>query len=237
MMKCELHAHVKGTSWCALSSPEKVIQDYFDAGYGGVVITNHYYAQCYNDLLLGKTHKEKIQSFLSVFDQTKKIGSSKNVKVFLGVEVRDNSGTEYSLMGFNRDFLLNNPPLFELSQKELFTLCEQNGVFMYQTHPFRKGVTPGDPKYMHGAEYFNGHFHHENFNVLAERFCEENNLVKLSGTDYHCPNQPITAGIIIPDSINDEKELIEYIKSEKCELIQEEYKYQINRKDYVEEKK
>ena len=131
----------------------------------------------------------------------------------------------------------DNKPIFELSQEQLFKLCDNSGVFMYQTHPFRKGVIAGEPRFMHGAESFNGHFHHENINMLAQKFCEENSLVKYSGTDYHCPGQPITGGVYLPDDINDEKTLVKYVASEKCRLIEEELLYQSGRKIYLEEKR
>ena len=92
---------------------------------------------------------------------------------------------------------------------------------MYQTHPFREEVTAGDPKYLHGAESFNGHYHHINNNELAEKFCEENNLIKMAGTDFHHDDQPITTAMFIPSSINNEKELANFLMTGKAERLED----------------
>ena len=107
------------------------------------------------------------------------------------------------LYGFDKNFLLDNANLWEFTQEQLFKIANANGLFMYQSHPFRQGVKAGNSKFMHGAESFNGHFHHVNNNVPAKAFCEENSLIEMSGTDFHDPGQPVTAGIYIPKDIND----------------------------------
>ena len=96
---------------------------------------------------------------------------------------------------------------------------------MYQTHPFRQGVTVGDARFMHGAESFNGHFHHVNNNVPAKEFCINNNLIEMSGTDFHDPGQPVTAGIYIPEDIDDNAGLVKYIMSNKIKLVEERESY------------
>ena len=40
-MKVELHCHTDG-SLCADYTIEGIINDYLKAGYGGIVVTNHY---------------------------------------------------------------------------------------------------------------------------------------------------------------------------------------------------
>ena len=97
---------------------------------------------------------------------------------------------------------------------------------MYQTHPMRLGVNLGDYRYMHGAEAFNGHINHVNHNELAKMFCETYNLIKTSGTDYHDKDQVITGGIYIPETVNTNNDLTEFMFSGKAELIEEKEKYE-----------
>ncbi|MBR2384701.1 MAG: hypothetical protein IKA99_03720, partial [Clostridia bacterium] len=52
------------------------------------------------------------------------------------------------------------------------------------------------------------------------QFCERNNLISMSGTDYHDAGQPITGGIIIPENIDSNEKLVEFLFNEKYELIQ-----------------
>ena len=226
MLKTELHAHAKGGSGCAFVLAKDLIKEYKDAGYDAVVITNHIAENEFNKYP-GETRKEKLDYYLSLFDDAKREGEKLGIKVFLGAEIRakEDYFIEFMIYGFDREFLYNAPDLFMLNQQELFNLCEENGLLLYQTHPFRRGVTCGDPKFIHGAEAFNGHVNHVNNNELALDFCERNNLLKLCGTDFHDPCQPKPSYALIPDDINTEKELCEYIKSGKLEFVGDEEEY------------
>ena len=219
MIKIELHSHPIGGSTCADGNTELAVKKFVDGGYGGVVCATHYSNYCYESYP-GKTHKEKIDFFFKVYDDFARVANKNGLKTFFAAEVRCvPTKTEYAVIGFDRKFLYDNPPLFECSQQELFEIAEKNGFFMFQTHPFRTDVIAGDPKYMHGAEFFNGHYHHNNHNADAQKFCIENNLIKVSGTDYHHDDQPLTAGIMIPETINTEKELADYLKKGEFEIV------------------
>ena len=226
MLKTELHAHTKGGSGCAFVLAKDLIKEYKDAGFDAVVITNHI---AENEFIKypGETRKEKLDYYLSLFDDAKREGEKLGIKVFLGAEIRakEDYFIEFMIYGFDREFLYNAPDLFTLNQRELFNLCEENGLLLYQTHPFRRGVTCGDPKFIHGAEAFNGHVNHVNNNALALDFCEKNNLIKLCGTDFHDPSQPKPCYALIPEDINTEKELCAYIKSGKLEFVGDEEEY------------
>ena len=224
-MKVETHFHAFGGSHCADGNNELAVEKYLQAGYGGVVVTTHYglgYYVWYSPL----SHKEKLDYFFKVYDDFAAIANKRGLKTFLGAEVRCvPTNTEYMLLGFDRQFLYDNIPLFCYSQKQLFNLAEKNGFLMYQTHPFREKVVAGSPEFMHGAEAFNGHYHHLNDNDRAREFCKVNGLLPLSGTDYHHDDQPVTAGIIVPDDIENEKQLVKCIFDRNYTLIEEEHKY------------
>ena len=129
------------------------------------------------------------------------------------------------IYGFEDSLLYDNKPLFELTQKELFELSEKYNLFMYQTHPFRDGVKVGDPKFMHGVECFNGHYHHNNNNLKAKEFCEKNYLIKVVGTDFHHDDQPITTAVLVPENINDSISLTNYIRTNKLQTIEDKDTY------------
>ena len=112
-----------------------------------------------------------------------------------------------------------------MTQKELFSLASENGLFMYQTHPLREGVKAGDPKFMHGAEAFNGNVGHDNHNDLAGDFCKKNSLIMLSGSDYHIKGQPILGGVYLPDDVKTEKDLVSAFFSGRFELERKDEEY------------
>ncbi len=226
MIKIETHAHTGG-SWCALCSLKEIFEHYKSNGYGGIVVTNHYsYAECVSHGYANP--REYAKYFFSLIESAMDMGKKYDMKVFYGAEIRLNSdNTEYMLYGFDKAFLLDNANLWEFTEEQLFKIANANGLFMYQTHPFRDGVKVSNAKFLHGAESFNGHFHHVNNNVPAKEFCVKNNLIEMSGTDFHDPGQPVTAGIYIPEDISDNAGLVKYIMSGKAKLANE-------RKDYID---
>ncbi|MBQ7348373.1 MAG: hypothetical protein IJW47_00110 [Clostridia bacterium] len=128
-MKIETHFHAFGGSHCADGNNKLAIEKYLQAGYGGVISTTHYgvgYYVSYPAL----SHKEKVDYFFKVYDDFANEAEKCGLKTFLGAEVRCvPSNTEYMLIGFDRQFLYDNIPLFCYSQKQLFELAEKTRVF------------------------------------------------------------------------------------------------------------
>lgn len=236
MIKIEPHCHSVGASRCADVSLERIVEVYSSLGYGGIVLTNHVNRSSF-EVYPAETKKEKYDYFFSSVDALRDLCAPRNIKVFCGAEIcaytSSNGYSEYTVYGFDRKFMYDNKFLYEYSQEELFRLCEKNNVFMYQTHPFRERVECGNSQFMHGAEAFNGHYHHYNNNAMANKFCEDNNLIKMVGSDFHHPDQPVTAGMLIPDNVNDDFALTEYIRSGKAGLIEYGELYEKSYKEYL----
>ena len=239
MIKFDMHVHCSGASICADVTIEQLIDRYLSCGYKGVVLTNHINPKSYN-AYEGLNHKQKTDYFFNVADKAVSLGREKGIKVLIGAEIRantlDNTFQEYTIIGFERALLYDNKPLFELDQKQIFKLCEKNHLFMLQTHPFREGVTCGNPDYLHGAEAFNGHFHHDNNNQQALEFCQKYNLKMFSGTDFHHNIQPIIGGVYLPDFINNEVQLAEYLLNNQPRIIVDQSAYQLARQQFLSTK-
>lgn len=240
MIKLETHCHSLGGSGCATSPDEILVEDYVKAGYGGVVITNHISRVSY-DYHKGETHAEKVRFYYSLIENLTEQFKKHNIKVFWGTEVnvvcdRSQGYQEFTVYGIPEKDMFENKPLYTFTQEELFRFAEKRGLFMYQTHPFRDGVICGNPCFLHGAESFNGHFHHYNHNDRAKEFCIKNGLIGMSGTDYHHEHQPITAGIYVPESICTNEQLIEYIFKNEFEIIKDAALYERELAKYKENK-
>ena len=235
MIKIEAHCHSFGGSYCALCTNEEIVKTYQSLGYGGVVLTNHYSISQVQNEYAGLSDSQRVDAFFALYESLKSCGEKVGFKVFYGIEVRCvPTETEYMVIGFDKKFLYDNPNLHLLSQEQLFKLCQNENAFMYQTHPFRAGVKCGNPKYMHGAECFNGHFHHVNYNAVANDFCEKNNLIKMYGTDFHENDQPVTSFMYIPDSIADSVQLGQYFLSGKATGGGDDVYYELELKKYRE---
>lgn len=224
MIKIETHCHTRNSSRCASAFPNSLIEEYKEKGYGGAVLTNHL---CYNyfSAYEGKTERQKIEFYISLIRQFEKACKENDFRCFYGAEILvktpDNAYREFILVGFNKSFLRANKPLFYYTQEELFEIAEKHGFYLYQTHPQRGTIVFGNPKYMHGAESFNGHVNHQNNNAKAKEYIVEKGLKMMSGTDYHDAYQPITGGIYIPENIKTNKQLAKYLRENQPKLIEE----------------
>jgi hypothetical protein len=217
---------------------EQLVLEYKNAGYDGIVLTNHI-NWTYNNYQ-GKTYKEKTDYYFSAVDRIKELGKKQGISVLFGAEVvavtDDGMHQEFLLYGFDRQFLYDNSLVNNYDQKGLFELAKKHNLFMSQTHPFRCGEKLGNPLYMHGAEAFNAHYHHDNFNEKAMEFCKQNNLKMLSGTDYHHAGQPILGGAYLPDDITTERALADYLLSCQPDIMVQQEKCLQARKEYLERK-
>ena len=238
MIKIETHCHTIGTSKCADCENQTMIKAYKDAGYGGIVVTNHMHPFFFEGYP-GGNKKEKLDYYFGVFDQFKKECEEYGLKAFLGMEVLATcieGHAEYILYGFDRKTIYESELLFKYTQEELFRFAEKHNIFMYKAHPFRTKEYIANPKFLHGAESFNGHYHHKNNNDQALEYCEKNNLIGLSGTDFHHPGQVITAGIYIPEDIENEFELTNYIRKNQFKIVKEEELYKTTFEKYIQGK-
>jgi hypothetical protein len=127
--------------------------------------------------------------------------------------------SEFLCYGITEKFLRSHPRLYDYTQKELFELFNSEGIAMFQSHPFRGYCVLGDFRYLHGLEVYNGHPYHNSNNEKAEQTAKENNLIGISGSDFHETDNTIRGGIYIPKYIDSGKELSAYIKNNKLRLI------------------
>lgn len=220
----EMHAHTKGGSSCALADENALADIYSSAGYGGVVLTNHCCEASFS-LYPGESYKEKLDYYFALYEKFRKAAERKGLKPFLGSEVRafDAEGyfSEYLIYGFDRRFFYDNPPLYTLTQRRLFELCDGAGIFMAQSHPFRTGVKAGYYGFLHGAEAYNGHIFHENRNFVARAFADGFGLKKISGTDFHEEVQSPAGGIVVPRTVETDADLAKFLFENQPLLIED----------------
>lgn len=86
---------------------------------------------------------------------------------------------------------------------------------MIQAHPFRdeQGYSPADPRYMHGIEVLNAHSNFADHFEEAVSFAEKYQLLQTGGCDFHYPHQAGLGGMILPDTIEDQFMLRDYLRT------------------------
>lgn len=215
----EMHFHTKNTSNCANVKAEDAVEEYINAGYDGIIVTDHLSPSTYmkygRELL---PWKKKVDFFLRGYKAAKKTAAGR-IDVLLGMELRfrtSEGDNDYLVYGINEEFLYNTPNLLEMNIRKFYEIAHKNGFLVFQAHPFRVGMKVTNPKFLDGIEIFNGNPRHNSSNDIAEMWAKKYDLMVTSGSDYHEYEDLGTGGILFNKEIKDNKTLVE-------ELLKREY--------------
>ena len=102
--KYELHTHTHECDRCAHLSAAELVRLYKEAGYDGMVVTDHYierfYRSWFPDEVAGLSHKEQVARWLRGYYAAKEEGEKIGFAVFPGAEVRFDEGpNDYLIYG------------------------------------------------------------------------------------------------------------------------------------------
>lgn len=206
-VKCDPHVHTGGISTCCPVDYSTIISNKVAQGYQMAVLTNH--SQSW--YCAPEKHREFMERHLEEFTQAHAYAKERGLTLLLGLEVtvREPAWTDWLLYGVTERFMLNAPCLYRLTQKELFQLCQSNGIIMVQAHPFRYHPQIANPAYTHGIEIncSSGDLQYKD-EIL--RLAKQHSLMVTCGTDYHGQN-PFIGGLYVPERIQTGRELGDYL--------------------------
>lgn len=217
----EMHFHTKDTSNCANVSAEKAVEEYIKAGYDGIVVTDHLSTSTYmkygRELL---PWKKKVDIFLRGYKAAKKAAEGR-INILLGMELRfrtSEGDNDYLVYGITEEFLHEHPELLDLNIRKFYKLAHENGLLVFQAHPFRVGMKVTNPNYLDGVEIFNGNPRHNSSNDIAEMWAKKYCLLVTSGSDYHEYEDLGAGGIWFDKEIKDNKTLVEEMLKREYEI-------------------
>lgn len=216
--KYEIHAHTQNTSWCGDIDAKDLVEKYKEAGYSGIVITDHYSPMTFH-ISEFFNKKKAIDHFLEGYRKAKKYETD-DFTVLLGMELRFYATVnDYLVYGVSEEMLYELPFLLKTYIKRASNMLRERGCLFLQAHPFRKMITRANPRYLDGVEVFNGKADKEaNDNSL--KWAEEiNTPVMTSGSDCHRESGVGLGGIITTEPIKSNEDLLRILKSGKYELI------------------
>jgi hypothetical protein len=220
-MKFELHTHTKENDICVNMTADEIVKAYKNAGYDGMVITNHFFdlsLEWYKDELAGCGHSGIIDYYLKGYKIAKAAGEQLGMTILMGLELRfDGTINDYLVYGVDEAFLYNSPLLNTLNLDSFLKILPA-GAIVYQAHPFRKDMTITDPRKLFGVEVYNGGTG-EDGNYFADIWADKYNLKKISGSDFHSIKHLGRGGVIFENHITDMKELVRELKAERYTLI------------------
>ncbi len=216
--KYEIHAHTQNTSWCGDIDAKDLVEKYKEAGYSGVVITDHYSPMTFH-ISEFFNKKKAIDHFLEGYRKAKEYETD-DFTVLLGMELRFYATVnDYLVYGITEEMLYELPFLLRTYIKRASKMLRERGCLFLQAHPFRKMITRANPKYLDGVEVFNAKADKEANDNSLKWAKEINTPVMTSGSDCHRESGVGLGGIITKEPIKSNEDLLRILKSGEFELI------------------
>lgn len=221
--KYEIHCHTKDVSVCGHVPAEEMVKLYKEAGYDGIVITDHYSPATFPfQEQISKTRA--CEHYLKGYRKAKAL-EDENFTVLLGMELRYYATVnDYLIYGLTEEKLKKLPHMMALYTKQGYKAMKKEGLLVIQAHPFRKFIYRANPKYLDGVEVYNGKTDKElNDKALdwANSFTKA--AIKVGGSDAHRESQICTSGIITHEKIRTSEDLVRILQSGDFEIIKNAY--------------
>jgi len=185
----ETHMHTCQASACGKSMGRDYIERYIDAGYAGIMVTDHFYrGNCVIDRRL--PWREFVNRFCVGYEDALNEGERKGLPVFFGWE-ENFDGDEYLIYGLDKAWMLAHPEMAAWTRKQQYEAVRAAGGCVVQAHPFRArsyNHTIYLAQYLcDGVEVFNAGNEPE-WNSLALRYAQVTGKPMTAGSDNHNAN-------------------------------------------------
>ena len=131
----ETHMHTCESSKCARSTGEEMAKACKEAGYTGIIITDHNW---YGNNCIDKDlpWEDWVEAFCRGYENARKWGDENGLDVFFGYE-SCYDGTEFLIYGVDKKWLKTHPEIKDASIEEQYRLVHEAGGMVIQAHPFR----------------------------------------------------------------------------------------------------
>lgn len=218
----ELHQHTAAASACAHETPEEVVRGLKQAGFAGVVMTEHFY-HGNTAVRRHQAWEDFVRPYEVAFERAKKAAEKLDFDVLFGIEEGVGGGKEVLLYGITPAFLYAHPELRDADLSTLAALVRAEGGLVVQAHPFRVRDYIRAPWEELPAEHLDGIEVHnacndDLSNLRAQALAEKYGLIEVAGSDAHTPLSRGQAGIMCEGRIRTEHQLAEVLRSGEYDL-------------------
>ncbi|MDI9478299.1 MAG: PHP domain-containing protein [Bacillota bacterium] len=220
LYKYETHVHTAESSRCGMIDAVEMVRFYKDIGYTGICITDHF--------LNGNTTvpedlpwAERIELFCLGYEKAYEEGRKIGLDVFFGWEATFR-GTDLLTYGLDKEWLLDNPDLLELSINEYCDRVRSAGGFIVHAHPFREAsyidMIRLLPRKVDAVEVINAS-RLDFENECARQYADNYDLIKIAGSDNHFGYVDRLAGIMTREPLGSIEEMVQAIRTGETEYF------------------
>lgn len=236
--KYETHLHTLEGSACGRSSGRDYIKAYYDAGYSGIFVTDHFFG---GNTAAPRTGdwESRVEAYTSGYEaalaeaerfnkENNLTGTENEFKVFFGIE-QTFDGDDYLIYGIEKETLLKMPEIERMRHRELFETVSKLGGLLIQAHPFRLRdyiqAIHVHPRDVHGVEIYNGG-NRPSENELATLYATQYDFPVTSGSDIHnidfipdVPGKNPVGGMEFDEPLTSVFDYAERVKNKKYRLL------------------
>jgi histidinol phosphatase-like PHP family hydrolase len=220
LFRYETHLHTSEASACAILSAKEHVRYYKEAGYAGIIVTDHFF-NGNTSISRELPWEEWVNQFCVGFENAKAEGDKIGLKVFFGWETNFDA-TEFLIYGLDKEWLMNHPEILSWSVEEQYKRIHEAGGFIVHAHPYRIRPYIKEirlfPKFVDAVEAINVGNHNDIFDRQALIYARKNKLPVTAGTDAH-GKEHLHSGVAFHYEIENIQEFIEGIRAGKGELI------------------
>lgn len=225
----ETHCHTDESSRCGKVPGVETARMYKEAGYAGIVVTDHFNSYTFDQAGLTKW-EDMIAHHMAGYRAAKALEDD-DFTVLYGLELRfeKENDNDYLVYGIDEAYLRGHPFLcYQDSYDAFYRDAKADGLLVFQAHPFRNRMQIVKPDFLDGIEVFNGNARHDSRCETALHWAMKYRLPMLSGSDFHQPEDLARGGIVTDRPIRTMADFMAVLREKRYSIR---YSYDFETKD------
>ena len=216
----ETHCHTSQGSACGRMTGEELARFYKDAGYDGVIVTDHFFnGNCAVDPSL--PWKKKCELYCAGYRDARRVGDEIGLTVMFGIEY-SYFGTDLLIYGLNEDWLKAHPEIMDMYVKDFMRFVYENGGLIVHAHPFRKAsyidtirLFPYD---VDAVEVYNAG-NDPKADERANWYADSYGLVKVAGSDRHGVYSEERCAVVFDEKLESIEDYMRLVRADKIKRL------------------
>ena len=212
--KWETHLHTSEGSACAVTSGAGMARAHRDAGYEGIVITDHFF-NGNTAVPASLPWHERVDRYCLGYRNALREAAGFGLKVLFGLEFGYHA-TEFLTFGLTPEFLHDHPGMAAWTPEVFFREVHRAGGYVSHAHPFREACYIPEirlyPEGVDAVEIRNASHVNPEWDRKALAFARQHGLAMTAGSDSHDENRLFGGGMAFHQEIVTAEDLIQAIR-------------------------